>query len=134
MTVGIPGTGLGGLFYFLLVALMPFRELFLTLRGRSSVARWRHVGFQVLVVGAMLGVLWGEAWILDRVLEVFRTAGPGGGAQPAREMFVKAIEYRDQQLFKLDATNVKKLEIIERGQDGTATSSVLVRSDSGWTF
>ena len=56
MTVGIPGTGLGGLFYFLLVALMPFYELLLTLRGRSSLARWRRVAHHLALLGAMFNV------------------------------------------------------------------------------
>ncbi len=86
MTVGIPGTGLGGLFYFLLVALMPFRELVLTLRRRSSLARWRRVAYHLLILGGMLGVLWGEAWLLDRVLVVFRS---DIGQHAAREMFLK---------------------------------------------
>ena len=38
---GLPGTGLGGLFYLLLAFWMPFAELPRTLRGRSSRARWR---------------------------------------------------------------------------------------------
>lgn len=92
MTVGIPGTGLGGLFYFLLVALMPFRELYLTLRRRSSLARWRRVGFQILIVGSMLGVLWGEAWLLERALDLLRLEG-GGAAHPVRAMFVKVGQF-----------------------------------------
>ncbi len=88
MTVGIPGTGLGGLFYFLLVAFMPFRELYLTARRRSSFARWRSVGFHLLVLAGMLGVLWAEAWLLERALDVFRLGG-SGGAHPAREMLLK---------------------------------------------
>lgn len=87
MTVGIPGTGLGGLFYFLLVALMPFRELLLTLRRRSSLARWRRVGFHLLVLAGMLGVLWGEAWLLEHVLDLVRLHG---ATHPVRQMFLKA--------------------------------------------
>ncbi len=43
---GLPGTGLGGLFYILLAIWMPVAELHRTLRGRSSLARWRQVGTQ----------------------------------------------------------------------------------------
>ncbi|MFI5403213.1 MAG: hypothetical protein ACHQ1G_09770 [Planctomycetota bacterium] len=86
MTAGIPGTGLGGLFYFLLIVLMPFREFVLTLRRRSSLARWGRVGFHLLILAAMLSILWGEAWLLDRVLAVFRGHD---GQHPVREMFLK---------------------------------------------
>lgn len=88
MTVGIPGTGLGGLFYFLLVILMPFRELYLTVRGRSSVARWRRVAFQLSILAAMLAVLWGEAWALEKAFAAFQ-AGERTDASPARELFLK---------------------------------------------
>ena len=40
---GLPGTGLGGLFYVLLALWMPVAELWRTLRGHSSRERWRHV-------------------------------------------------------------------------------------------
>jgi hypothetical protein len=65
MTVGIPGTGIGGLFYFVLVALMPFHELYRTVGGRSSVARWRRVGFHVSILFGMFAIFWVEAWAID---------------------------------------------------------------------
>jgi hypothetical protein len=43
---GLPGTGLGGLFYLLLAFWMPVAELPKTLRGQSSRARWRRIGTQ----------------------------------------------------------------------------------------
>ena len=43
---GLPGTGLGGLFYLVLAIWMPVAELYQTFRGRSSRARWRRVGQQ----------------------------------------------------------------------------------------
>jgi hypothetical protein len=45
-SAGLPGTGLGGLFYLLLAFWMPFAELSRTVRGRSSRARWRDVAEQ----------------------------------------------------------------------------------------
>lgn len=88
MIVGIPGTGLGGLFYILLVVFMPFRELFLTFRRRSNLARWRGVVLHILVAASILGVLWGEAWLLDRVM----ASAPSYGdhrAGPPRELFLR---------------------------------------------
>lgn len=43
---GLPGTGLGGLFYLLLAFWMPLAELPRTLRGQSSRTRWRRIGTQ----------------------------------------------------------------------------------------
>jgi hypothetical protein len=45
MTAGLPGMGIGAFFYFMLVICMPLRELYLTARGRSSIERWKGVGF-----------------------------------------------------------------------------------------
>lgn len=67
MTVGLPGTGIGGLFYLLTAFLMPVRELGLTLRGRSTFARWRAVVLQVALAGGILGGLWLTAWSLNRL-------------------------------------------------------------------
>lgn len=57
MTVGIPGTGIGGLFYLALAIAMPFRELFAVARGRSSVGRWKFIVTQLLIIATMLGLL-----------------------------------------------------------------------------
>lgn len=65
MTVGLPGTGIGGLYYFLLVLFMPLREAWLTLCGRGSTERWKQVGMYWCFLIAMLGVLWGESWLLQ---------------------------------------------------------------------
>ena len=66
MTVGLPGAGIGGLFYLLTAFLMPVRELGLTLRGRSSVKRWRGVVLQVGLAAGIIGGLWVTAWSLSR--------------------------------------------------------------------
>jgi hypothetical protein len=69
MTAGLPGAGIGGLFYFCLVLLMPVRELYLTARGRSSLARWKTVGFQFSMVSGIFLALWTEAWLLKSGLD-----------------------------------------------------------------
>ncbi len=55
MVVGVPGTGIGGLFYLLAAALMPVREAWLLARGKSSWARWRFIGRQ-----------WATMWVFKR--------------------------------------------------------------------
>lgn len=58
---GLPGTGLGGLFYLLLAFWMPLAELPRTLRGQSSRSRWREVGTQFAlacgIVAAVVGTM-----------------------------------------------------------------------------
>lgn len=43
MNAGLPGTGIGGLFYLLAGLLLPVIEVYQTLKGRSSLERWRFV-------------------------------------------------------------------------------------------
>ena len=68
MNVGLPGTGLAGLFYLATALLMPLLELARTLAGRSSVARWRLVALQSGLALGVIGGLWATAWVLNRVL------------------------------------------------------------------
>lgn len=59
---GLPGTGLGGLFCVILALVMPVRELYLTLRGRSSATRWRlalrQMAIAVTMIVATAAVWW----------------------------------------------------------------------------
>ncbi|MBI3804935.1 MAG: hypothetical protein HY282_14360 [Nitrospirae bacterium] len=68
MNVGLPGTGIGGLFYIATALLMPFFELIQLLRGRSSAARWRCVTAQFGMAVAIFASLWATAWTLNRFL------------------------------------------------------------------
>lgn len=68
MNVGLPGTGIGGLFYIITALLMPFFELVQLARGRSSAARWRGVAEQAGMALAILASLWATAWILTQLL------------------------------------------------------------------
>lgn len=64
MAAGIPGTGIGGLFYFLLVLWMPVREIGRTLTGKSNAQQWRAVLFHLTIVLAIITALWVEAWLM----------------------------------------------------------------------
>ncbi len=70
MVNGLPGTGIGGLFYLLLAALMPLREGVRALRGRSRGVHWRFIGMQWALIGCVLFALWGQGWLLK---ELFAT-------------------------------------------------------------
>lgn len=56
-TAGLPGTGLGGLFYILLALWMPVRELYLAARGRGDRARLRFaLGQGLMALGILAAV------------------------------------------------------------------------------
>lgn len=70
MNAGMPGTGLGGLFYLVLALVMPLHELYLTARGRSSRERWRLVLTQLAVALGIIATVVVVVWVV-------RELGPG---------------------------------------------------------
>ncbi len=66
MVAGIPGTGIGGIFYLLLVIYMPVREFFHLLQKRTNLGRWGFIALQLCFVFGILAALWGEMWFLSR--------------------------------------------------------------------
>ena len=54
MSAGLPGLGLGGLFFIFSALLAPFGELWRVLRGRSRPGAWRVVGRQFAQAVAMV--------------------------------------------------------------------------------
>lgn len=54
---GLPGTGLGGLFYILLALVMPLVQVVRVVRGRSRPGQWRQVAQQFLLACGVLGAL-----------------------------------------------------------------------------
>ena len=58
---GLPGTGLGGLFYVLLALVMPLAELYRTARGRGSRERWRQAGTQFALACGIVASVAGTA-------------------------------------------------------------------------
>src|SRR5215216_233249 len=78
MTVGLPGAGIVGLFYLLAGLLMPVREAWLTVRGRSSRARWRTVLHQFSMAGGIAAGTAASGLLLAAVLGRFATAGAPG--------------------------------------------------------
>ena len=58
---GLPGTGLGGLFYVLLALVMPVVELYRTARGRGSRERWRQAATQFALACGIVASVAGTA-------------------------------------------------------------------------
>jgi len=65
MVAGLPGTGIGGIFYFLLAAYMPVREFFRSLNKRVELRRWCFIGLQLAFVAVILAAMWAEVWTLN---------------------------------------------------------------------
>lgn len=69
MTAGLPGTGIGGVFYLLSALLMPLFELVNTLRGQSSWSRWTLILKQLGMAAGIIAGMWGLGAFLGLLLE-----------------------------------------------------------------
>jgi hypothetical protein len=78
MTAGVPGTGVGGLFYMLTALWMPFRETGRALRGQSSRARWRLVTLQGAIALGVIASVWTTGWLLALIISPARLERDGG--------------------------------------------------------
>jgi hypothetical protein len=84
MTAGLPGTGIGGLYYLISALFMPLRELVLTARGQSSLERWRIVATQTIIaLGIILGI-WLMGWALGYVFAIASELMHNSGARQVR--------------------------------------------------
>ena len=88
MSAGLPGLGLGGLFFVLSALLAPFVELIRTARGRSSVAAWRAVGRQFALALTMVAAV----VLTFRLL--YALAGATGLAGPLSERSAAVLALR----------------------------------------
>lgn len=68
MTVGLPGAGIGGLFYLASTLLLPMRSLTRRLRGRPDPLSRRQLAHSVLIAGGIIGALWVAGWLLVFVI------------------------------------------------------------------
>ena len=75
MIAGIPGTGIGGIYYILLALMMPVQETCRLCTHRSSIERWMQVAAQT---GNALGILitaWLTGWLLIHTFGALRIHG-----------------------------------------------------------
>ena len=72
MTVGLPGTGIGGLFYLLCAFAMPIVEVVRNARGRRKNGSWRVAAAQFSLALAMFSVLAATGLFTDYMLGLSR--------------------------------------------------------------
>lgn len=85
---GLPGTGLGGIFYVSLVLWMLLRESAFAAKGASSRERWLRIGKLGSIAGAIVSALWLEGMALDSLVE---HADLVPGPDQARTLAVQAL-------------------------------------------
>lgn len=94
MTAGIPGVGIGGIFYLASALLMPMRSLAAVLGGRPQDARWPLALRQAAIAAGILGALWATGvalgWIITSFIPQGATVVAGGAAGGEVRSVVKA--------------------------------------------
>ena len=71
MNAGLPGTGIGGIFYLASALAMPLREAYRRVRGRAR-GDWRVVAAQLAIAGGILGAMWLTGRLLGLALTAAR--------------------------------------------------------------
>ena len=78
MFAGLPGIGVGTLFYVLMAFWMPVREIERVVRGESSLARWKAIARQLFYASAIIAtVMFAERillWLLAESPQPFSPA------------------------------------------------------------
>ena len=76
MTAGLPGTGIGGMFYLMSALATPLWEAYVRFRGRRSRG-WSLVAAQTAIAGAILAGVWATGWLLGLALRASPRVVPG---------------------------------------------------------
>src|SRR5437773_2089255 len=75
VTAGLPGAGIGGMFYLMSALATPLREAYLRVRGRRPRG-WGLVATQTAIAGAILAGVWATGWLLSLALSASRSVIP----------------------------------------------------------
>ena len=102
MSAGMPGLGLGGLFFILSALFAPVVELRRTAQGQSSAAAWRQVGRQFAVAVVMVAVVapfvpWAPVGITMALLVTVLLAAKGAQLALRGVRAVRAWRTRTQE-------------------------------------
>ena len=84
MTPGVPGAGIGGLFYLASTLLLPFRSLKRRLRGQPDSVSSRQIWHNVAMAGGVVAALWLVGWLLVFIVPDEMVNKPAGGTVPLR--------------------------------------------------
>ena len=82
MNPGLPGTGIGGLFYILTALWMPVCEIWRRSRG-DATGRWPLVAKQFAIALGVLAAMSGVFWALDSAFMLHETVQHAAGKAPA---------------------------------------------------
>ena len=91
MNPGLPGTGIGGLFYIVNALWMPICEIWRRSRGHTS-GRWHVVAMQFAIALGVLAAISGSLWALDSAIIHYQlTQQVAANTLAARSMRIAAL-------------------------------------------
>jgi len=93
MTPGIPGVGLGGLFFLICVLVAPILELVQTFRGQSSLERWRLVIRQAAMAASIVFATTVSLWLFETILIGIGGSGPEGSGVRLAGASMEALKW-----------------------------------------
>jgi len=89
VNAGLPGTGIGGIFYLASALAMPLREAYRRVRGRAAGNR-RVVAVQLAIAGGILGAMWVTGRLLGLALAAARPIARLGTSLPPSNVLLIA--------------------------------------------
>jgi len=132
VAAGLPGTGVGGMFYLISALATPLWEAYLRVRGRRSRG-WGLVLTQTAIAGAILAAVWGTGWLLGLALTVSRRILPAaapphpGNLLPAVALLFSvgtlAVVLTGVELLRLWARRPDRETTIERPEKRRAVAA-----------
>lgn len=90
MTAGLPGAGIGGLFYLASTLLLPLRSLLRRARRKPDPVSLNQMAHSVLIAAGIIGALWMSGWLLGFIVpgEMLPQRQVAGAARPAARTII----------------------------------------------
>jgi hypothetical protein len=124
VTAGIPGTGIGGLFYLASALALPLREM---RRRRRGGPRWRLIAGQVAMASGVIAAMWATGWLLELALVHARPLLPVSIGLPPARVWPMATIVAAAGVLVAVLLGVELLRlVIHRGGKSTRVLSVLI--------
>ena len=89
MIAGLPGTGIGGLYYLLASGWMMVRECYARISRRQDLSRWEVVRTQTILTFSIVGGMWGTGEMVGLILLLF----PAGKKVILRSLTLHALAW-----------------------------------------
>jgi hypothetical protein len=126
---GLPGTGIGGLFYLLLTALMPLRHAVSAVRRRSRAGAGRVVLRCVALAAGIVATIWAQAWALRAAILALSPAGQvpaafRGLADAGTSTYVKVAAFASLASLAAVVLTVHALRLFLRRREAPAVPAL----------